>query len=343
MKKIGLICFLFLSQMAVKAQQIGEVKIKSGGYNEKQFDKLPKKVYVHSFVVNYQILFEREDRKAATSTFGGGYKGSQLAKVATVLEGVDNKMLTRITDKLFEEFKAELNAKGIEVISAKDIQKPEVFDNYDYVKGGRLSSEGIPGCISVTPSQIDFYEKERLLANLALDKGPKISDAIDEAVVAQITLNVPYLAMGGSGMGLGESQVKVKTSLRVAQSLTGSMKKESKLLSIGSNDVVVVQTAIIFGGGKRGMAYKSNYTGYLNKDVMISGVMDNETIKAVSRTTNFGTHAYQAGNLVFVYYENDADVQLRTIEVDGDKYENGVLKGLSTVLMTHTKAYLQNY
>lgn len=343
MRKISIICLLLLSQIAVKAQQISEVKIKNSGYNEKQFDKQPKKVYVHSFVVNYQILFENEDKKAATSTFGGGYKGSQFAKVATVLDGVDNEMLARITDNLFNEFKAELNAKGIEVFSAKDIQKPAVFDNYEYVKGGRMSSEGIPGCISVTPSQIDFYEKERLLAKLALDQGPKISDNLDEAVVAQITLNVPYLYMGGDGLGLGETQVKVKTALRVAQSLVGSMKKEEKLLRIGSNDVVVVNTSILFGSGKRAMAYKANYSGYLGKDVQIAGVMDNETIKAVSRTTSLGTHAYQAGSLVFVYYQNDSDVQLRTLEVDGNKYEKGVSKGLSAVLMTHTKEFLSNY
>lgn len=342
MKTFKLLIILFVTLPAF-SQSISEVKLKNNGWAEKAFAKAPKKVYVHSFVVNYQILFEKQKSKAATSTFGGGYKGSQKAAVATTLEGVDAELLKKMTDKLFEEFKSELETKGLEVISAKGIKPIAAFEKYELVKGGRISNEGIPGCVSVNPSQIDFYEKERLLEIQLIDRGPMISRDLEDAIIAQVVLNVPYLDFGSSGLGLGESQVKVKTNLRIAQSLTGTMKKEAKAFSLGGNEQVTVNSKVIFGFGKRGLAYTSCYSGYLGKDVSITGVMENETIKAVSRTTNLGTSVVTAGNLVFYMYENDEDIEIRNIEVDANKYENGVYKGLSAVLMNHTNAFLENF
>lgn len=324
------------------SQSISEVKLKNNGWAEKGFSKAPKKVYIHSFVVNYQILFEKERKKAATSTFGGGYKGSQRAAVATALEGLDADLLRKMTDRLYEEFKAKLESRGLEIISAKDIKPIAAFEKYELVKGGRISNEGIPGCVSVNPSQIDFYEKESFLEIQLIDRGPMISKDLDDAIIAQVVLNVPYLDEGSAGLGLGESQVKVKTSLRIAQALTGTLKKENKAFRVGTNDQVTVNSKVTFGTGKRGLAHTSLYGGYLGKDVAITGVIENETIKAVARGTSLGSIA-GAGSLVYYMYRNDEDVEIRNMEVDPKKYEDGVYKGLSAVLMNHTSAFLENF
>jgi hypothetical protein len=220
---------------------------------------------------------------------------------------------------------------------------PSSLEKYELVKGGRISDEGIPGCLSVTPSQIGFYEKERLLDMQLVYKAPAISKDLDDAIIAQVTLNVPYLNIGSSGLGLGESQVKVKTNLRVAQQLTCSMKKEEKLLRIGKNDVVTVDSKVSFVMGKRGLAAEAQYYGYLGKDLTIEGVMDNQTIKAVSRTTSLGTQVHTAGSLVFYSYQNESDIEIKNLEVDADKYEKGVNKGLSALLMAYTDGFLNSY
>jgi uncharacterized membrane protein len=105
--KTCILTLLFLfSFEVINAQSIGELKLKTNmSYGEKKFKNNNGKIYVHSFIVNYQIMFEAEKNKAATSTFGGGYKGAQHAAVVTTLEGVEASLLNKMTDQLFAYLK----------------------------------------------------------------------------------------------------------------------------------------------------------------------------------------------------------------------------------------------
>jgi hypothetical protein len=323
-----------------------EIKDK-GSYNEKKFDNGAKKVYIANFKVHFQVMMEAQDSKAATSTFRGGYKGAQKAALTVAIDGIDDELLQRITDKLYSDYISDLKSKGLEIITSNQVKQLEYFQDHEYIEGGTVADEGIPGTLSVVPTGYGYYYKKKIIKKMAIDTDFKLSQELDDAVIAKVTLVVPFADFGNSGFNLGESKVKINSNLRVGAQLTGSQIHESKKLvdlHMSENDYESVPTSVTFGMGKGpGLSWKSYYNGYLAEDFLIEGVVEAKKMKAIALTTSLGTQSIRVGNMVTHFYRNDSDIKYESIPVDAEQYENGVYNGLSKVLTTFTSSFLSNY
>lgn len=344
MRNLLIFTFFLLAIQAIA--QKPEIKDK-GSYNEKKFNNGPKKVFIANFKVNFQVMMEAQDSKEATSTFRGGFKGAQKAALTVALDGINDDILQRITDKLYDEYVSDLKSKGLEIITPEEVKEVEYFQDHEFITGGTVQDEGIPGTLTVVPTGYSYYYKKKLIKNLAIDTDFKLSQQLDDAIIAKVTLVVPFAEFGGDGIKLGESKVKINTNLRIGAQFVASQIHESKKfidLHSGDNDYGGANTSVTFGMGKGpGMSWKSYYNGFLAEDLPIEGVVEAKKMKAIALTTSLGTRSYQVGNMVTHFYSDDKEIKYESIPVDASLYENGVSNGLSTVLKAFTSSFLSNF
>lgn len=83
-----------------------------------------KKVVIGGFIVGFDMA-KTESSKAGGGLFGSGFGGKSTA--ALTLNGIDNAALQAITDKAYEDFTAQLKAKGYEIVERKQLLEHEDF------------------------------------------------------------------------------------------------------------------------------------------------------------------------------------------------------------------------
>ena len=140
------------------AQTLGEFKPKDNAYGINKA-RNAKRIYIAGFEVNYQIYNEKQDYKQGGSTLGGGMRGDAMAEVSVGLEGLDEKTVQEITDKLYKEYIAKIQAKGLTIINADEAAKIDTYSDYERVLGGKVSLAQIPGVMTSTPTGFEYFIK----------------------------------------------------------------------------------------------------------------------------------------------------------------------------------------
>lgn len=345
--KTKLLCLaaLFFS-LGLSAQTLGEFKPKETKYGLGKA-KDATKIYISNFAVNYQIYNEKQKFKQGGRQFGGGYKGDAKAEASVDLTGLTEADVQQITDKLYQDFIAQLKAANLTLVGADEAGQTDVYDDYVKMQGGTVSLAQFPGTMTTAPTGYEWYVKSIKKDGKTKSGGflgqasflyPKLSKALGDAIVADVNIYVMFVEDKNAFQGGGAS-VKIQTNLRVADTEAIVMAKKKGLRMKGANTVTAINSTVNFAHGKMGAGATSGYTGLLSKPLKIEGVIEDTKVSSFAR----GGIDYVGTQNMYVSYftpEDRASETAKVIKVDSQKYIDGVYAGAKKFLDYHTSAFL---
>ena len=343
-------CLLFLLSFGLEAQTLGDFKPKDQSYGlNKIKDGKATRIYIAGFDVNYQVYNEKEAFKQGGRMLGGAHKGDAEAALSVGLEGLDEKTVQEITDKLYKDYVEKLRAKGFTIVTADEASKIEAYEDYERVTGGTVSFAQIPGVMTSTPTGFEYFikgtnkkgkeKKGGFLGNQAMTF-PKISKDLGDAIVSNVDITVLFIQDQDAWQGAG-AKIKVKTNLRLVSHEGVITTNDAKIKFKGSNDVTVVESKVEFYHGKMGMGSPTAYIGTLGKPLTIDGVVEGEKLTSFA---SGGVDWQGTQTLYGKYYspENRSSENTKIILVDAKKYSEGVYAAAKKFLDHHTDEFLKS-
>ena len=347
MKKQFLLLILSIAvATSAGAQTLGEFKPKDQSYGLNKA-KNATRIYIAGFDVNFQIYNEKEDFKQGGHQLGGGMKGDASASLSIGLEGLDEKTVVEITDKLYKEYIDKITAKGLTIITPEEASKIESYEGYERIKGGKVNTAQIPGVLTVSPTAFEYFVKKidkdgkekkgGFLGNEAM-KYAKMSKDLDDAIIGSVDITVLFVQDQNAFQGNG-ANIKVKTNLRIIASEGLTMASDAKIKMKGQNTVTMVTSTVAFYHGKVGAGATTVYTGTLAKPLTISGVIEDTKVQSFANAgVSQGTSTIYG---TFYSVQNASNKNAKIITVDPAKYSEGVYNGASKFLAHHTDAFLK--
>jgi hypothetical protein len=224
MKKIILILLVAIFSIDLNAQQITEKEVsKSGSFKTGKFKKAPKKIYINSFNIYFQVF---GSARAGTSggEMLGTLKGNTNVAMGVFLDGVDNADFQEITNKVYDRYVKNLKELGYEIITADEAGKTEELKDWVRKEGGNINAAQSVGFVKVTPNNYAYYvkretnkgkEKSGFFANTAA-----LSKELDDAVIADVNMTFYFVQMKTfDNEFIGYSQVTGKPNFHLARLL----------------------------------------------------------------------------------------------------------------------------
>lgn len=358
MKKQTTLLFALLTVITISAQSISEVKISSKNYGISKAKKGPKRVFINSFNINYEVYKEAIDVKTGGSGFRGKKTGDATARAAVGLSGIEKEDIQAKTDQLYQDFIADFKVKGYEFVSVAEASKIKIFEGWETGSGPYVNESGVPGVLTSVPSGYSFLYKSKSKSG-KIKKGlfggalktPIISKQLENALVVDVNLYVMYSEEAGGGFNLGSlskvAKVKIKTNLRLADEYAVvAPKKPTKLGVFGSIGVKGATTVdyinssmtVTYGKMKIGAGAMGQYNGMLKKSIEINGVMKKDKISAYQKQATFtptSFNSYGGLNLKDRFSKNTT-----WVKVDSGKYADGLYNACSGFLKNHTQKLL---
>jgi hypothetical protein len=223
MKKILLLCLAVLLWAGVQAQITEKDVVTHGSFKTKQFKNAPKRIFINSFNVYFQVF-----GSARASTTGGEMlgtlRGNTNVAMGVFLDGVDSKDFLEITTNAYNDYVEKLKNMGYEIVSADEAEKASAFDGWVKKEGGELNSAQSIGFVKVTPRGYNYFikretqkgkEKKGFFANTGV-----LSKDLNDAVIADVNMTFYFVQMKTfSNEFLGYSQVSGKPNFHFARLL----------------------------------------------------------------------------------------------------------------------------
>lgn len=348
MKTKFLILFIATFSISAQSQTLGEFKPKDIKYGLSKI-KDANKIYISNFAVNYQIYNEKQKFKQGGAMLGGGYRGDAKAEASIGLMGLTEADVQKITDKLYQDFIAQIKSKNLQIITAAEAGKTDVYSDYVKMQGGKVSLAQFPGTMTSSPTGFEWYVKKVNKDGKTKSGGfmgsesflyPRLSKDLGDAIIADIDIYVLFVEDKNAFQGNG-ANVKIQTNLRIADAEAIVMAdNESFIRMKGQNSVSAINSAVIFAHGKMGAGSTSSYTGQLSKPLEIKGVVEDTKVSSFARGgTDMGV-----SNMYVTYFtpENRTSENSKVIPVDSKKYVEGVYNAAKKFLDYHTNAFLSN-
>lgn len=352
MKKIVLLVSVFLITMVVESQNISKVKLSDKAYGMSKLKKSPKRVFINSFNINYEVYKEAIDVKTGYS----GRSGDATARAAVGLSGVLKEDVQAKTDLLYREFVADFKAKGFEIIEVEEASKIESFEGWQTSTGPFVIKSGIPGVLTSVPNGYSFLFKKKSKSG-KVKKGafggslklPYISKQLGDALVVDVNLYFMYSEEANPAFKLPSSiskmaKVKILTNLRLIDQYAVVAPKAKKKIGVfgsigvkGATTIDYIRSSVnmTYSKIKIGAGAMANYAGGLKDAIEVEGVMKKEKIKAYQKQQTFtptSFNSYGGLNLQDQFSKNST-----WITVDSKKYSEGLYNACSTFLKEHTK------
>lgn len=214
----------------------------------KDFKKAPKKVFIKSFKIYYQMIAESEKTIRGGRQLGGGsYTGDATARLAVGVEGIKPEDLQDLTNSIYNQYTNKLKELGLEVYNSNDYPNLEFYSEMQRLDGPRINQEQIKGSLMVVPDNFSYYvnkvtkkgkEKGSFVANVGgsyadfgsaiYHKGlPKVSKELEDMIVVDIAINVPSIYLDPKS-ALGTVKIKGGANLRLENArisyVSGKMK-----------------------------------------------------------------------------------------------------------------------
>ncbi len=224
MKKLCvLICAMSMVAM-LHAQPITEKETASAGsFNAGKFKDAPKRVYINTFNVYFQVFASASASTQGGESFGR-LKGNTNVAMGVSIDGVDTDDFMELTNNAYQHYVSQLKAQGFEIVSADEAGATEVLSGWIKKEGGQLSSAQAQGYVRAVPTGYSYFVKgenksgkERGTGAGAMGKGGigsntgVLSKALNDAIISDVTLTFNFVEMSvfRSEM-LNISQVKGK-------------------------------------------------------------------------------------------------------------------------------------
>lgn len=338
----------------MNAQELGEYKSDVTKFGTKKFSDANSRVFISEFNVHYQIYNEIIDFKQGGKMFHKGVKGDATAEIAVGLGGVSEEALINTTDKLYKEFITTLESKGFELVGIDEASKTESYSDWSKEKGGVVRKSLVPGLVSVSPNNYDYFIERNNKGNEKKKKGPlamiganshnnNLSDELNDAVVATVNLYIVFTEYGNT-WSPGAAKLKIKPNLRLVDQYAIVNKKEKKgfVQFKGAQTADNVSSKISFISGKQGMNPKASFIGILKKPLEINGVVNEDKIVSYARggMDNVGTT-----NAFYTIYSADSKnvKELKTLEVDGNAFADGAYLAGQKMIQEQTSSFLSSF
>jgi hypothetical protein len=355
--KYILISIFFIS-LSSFSQTTEEVKIKTKFYGASKMKKAPKKIYINSFNVNYEIYKEAVDFKAGGNGGRiGGNTSNATARAAVGLGGIDANKMQEKTNLIYENYINRLKSEGYTIVTADEAAKTDVFKDWQKASGPFVA-ENLKGIMTTSPENYtSFYKrkttkgevKKGFLGGVGLEA--KLSKQLDDAIIADVNLFVMFSENGNDWMKGRAAKVKIKTNLRLINNYAISIpvqKKKKKgiagklfgSISIkGATNHYPANSNVKFAQGKVGLGTTSSFIGTLKEDVEVNGVLKKEKIVAYQKQGSFVPTSFSTFS---TYLDAKADRFSKTakwIEIDGNKYAEGFYNVCNTFLTKQLDAF----
>lgn len=226
------LCPLFAGVLLVisaHAQLSEKDVVKHGSFKESQFKKAPKRVFINSFNVYFQVF-----GTARASTSGGEMlgtlRGNTNVAMGVFLDGIDTKDMIELTTKVYEEYVQKLERNGFTIVSPDEAAKTSALDGWIRKEGGEINAAQSVGFAKATPNGYSYFikrqtgkgkEKTGVFANTGV-----LSRDLDDAIIADVNMTFYFVRMKTyDNEFLGYAQVTGKPDFRFAR-LVGDIKNQ---------------------------------------------------------------------------------------------------------------------
>ncbi|MFN9110999.1 MAG: hypothetical protein ACK5XN_13125, partial [Bacteroidota bacterium] len=299
-------------------QDIPEFKLKETSYGLKKLDKMPKKIYISQFRINFQTIYLDKEFRNGGYEMGGTYRGDVSASLQLGLKGLLEKDLQDITDDIYKDCIERIKKQGYEIVTAEEVAGIDVYEGWERKKGGTLSKAQVQGYITATPSNYEYFVKGTKESgkekSTFLDKSGKISKQLKGVGVLRININVPF-ARDGESQGS-----KMLTSLNKNAKVVAEANVHISNMPASSSptEVTTTDTRIAFDAGT-GLAEFMNAAWTLKDEIDLPGLVEKKKYKAVEAADRDWS-ASDAG-LFSVFHVDDKFLKkTQQVDVDRTKY-----------------------
>ena len=163
-------------------------------YGQKKFHKAPKRIYIASFKVFYQVYISDEHKHNKHDKA----PGHEFEATLTEIDVVD---FQSITDELYLYFIDTLVKSGYEVIQFRSVKNLNYFKGWEEHKGGEVSHSHIEGYLLSRPSGYTHYEHKDNQKISFVDDWPRLSNELDSAIIMDVEFVLPFVQTKHSKTG----------------------------------------------------------------------------------------------------------------------------------------------
>ena len=331
--KLKYLLVAILSSVFSQAQEIGKIELgELYNYGLKKLSESPRKIFIESFRVNYQLFSTVQESSQGGRTMGGGVRGDVSVKLSVGLDGLTDAAVVQTTDRIYLGFVERLKKEGYEIVPFEKAIGIKEYDGWERMKGGSPSRSQFKGYVTVSPSNFEYFvrkvKEDGKEKGTFLDNGPKVSKELDEALVIKVAITIPFChdAESKGSKLLGDIS---KGIVNVA--LESGMRMSSEPLSNATIPGMAGVTSLALSRGGKKMGDYSTGTWTLKKDIEISGTMEKKKFKegAVANSDVMGT---DVGMFQLFKADNIALDKMQKVKVDLPAYQKGAEKGANTFL-----------
>ncbi len=343
---VALSALIFVFVFSSKAQTLGDFNVNSSEMGKGRLRDAPKKVYIASFNVYYEVYKEAIDFKKGGSTLGGGERSSATARAAVGLGGINDKDIQQKTDQLFSELIADLKQAGLEIISPDVAGKIEVYQDWEKASGPFVRQSGIPGVLVSVPEGHSQYFRG-MKANGKVKKGmlddntmpARLSNQLDDAIIANVNLYFMFAEEGNNVFSGNAAKVKVLTNLRMVGDFTVQAPNDKGFMK-GAQTFDRVSSCVVFNQGKQGLGSPVAFATYLKSPLEVEGVIKKEKVVAFQKQGSSTPTSFSG-----ISWMDTADKLSKNatwIDVDSKKYAEGLYMAAKKMLDTGTQSLVSN-
>jgi hypothetical protein len=237
-KKIALLLFTFSLSLNSFSQTITANETGSGnGFSKSKFKSAPKKVFINSFNVYFEVFGSAEASTTGGESFGRVHSSTKTA-MGVALYGVDSEDFLEITNQAYQYFISDLKSKGFEIVSPDVAAKTDLYSSWTRKSGGELSSAEATGFVRVTPEGFDYFVPGEMKSGkektTVFDRSPALSKELDNAIIANVSFTFDFIDMKVFRSELLKiSNVKGKVNFKVATTPGPSMDLSKVSFSYG--------------------------------------------------------------------------------------------------------------
>lgn len=320
MKKISLILLGLFLVAGVHAQSLGDYKVVDKGRAHKRMKKKAKRVFISEFQVNYQLGLALVDEKKGGRQFGGGVKGDTKASLVVGLKGIEAAALQELTDKLYNEYVADLEAQGFEIVTPEEVfEHPAIMKKRDKRWEIKTYEEG--------PMQGDYF-------------GSVVTKPHGFKTVAPLyKVNPANPASNIKGMYIAQTEMKLEQTADfilnkvtvVVQAFENSQGAASKIISKMSKTATVkAETNFRVSGEWSNNAYNI-YSIFSVNDIPINGVIEKQkfNVQTAPDRDSWGTNM---GAFTVFKADNREYSNFKTVTCDANAYIKGAEMGAKAFL-----------
>lgn len=344
--RLLLTTLIFLAAFSSQSQTLGEFNVQTGEMGKGKLQKAPKKVYIASFNVFFEVYKEAIDFKQGSSMLGGGQTSNATVRAAVGLDGIKEDDIQQKTNQLYNEFVADLKKGGLEIISPDVAGKIPAYEDWERSSGPFVGESGIPGVLLSVPAGHSQYFRG-MKANGKVKKGmlddnlmpARLSDQLDDAIIANVNLYFMFAEEGNDMFKGNSAKVKILTNLRMVGSFTVQAPNDKGVLK-GQQTFNRVSSSVMFNQGKQGLGSPVVFATTLKKPLEVGGVIKKEKVVAYQKQGSSTPTSFSGVSLM-----NTAAKFSKTtnwVKVDSEKYANGLYMSAKKMLDNGTQSLVKN-